>query len=622
MTGSTSSAGLGAPAADDAATTAAGVQPSDGGSRGRRRSRTLRRVLLGILLLLLCSAAVLAWVGHDALQARSELKAAAAQVTVLQAQVEKGDRAGAKESLASLQDHSSAARASTHGPHWSAVRALPWVGPNVAAVQAVSEVIDGLAVNALPTLMDATELVDPTTLVLDDGRVDVQSLAKAAPSVVAANGEVQAAVQTLDAIDPDALLPAVAAPLSDLRRQVGTVALTTATAARAVQLLPPMLGADGPRQYLMLVQNNSEQRATGWRLHPHRAQGRERQGGGRPRRRSTGREPGQSPHADPAPHGCRAGPVRHRAWASTWPTSPSPPTSRVRVSWQQPSGSSRWESTLTASCRSTRARWPRSWARRVQSTLTSGQVLTSKNAEELLMNTVYLKILDPQKQDEFFAATAGKVFEAMLAGQGKPAPVVDALAQSAREGRVMVWSSHPQEQALLSGTVLSGELAGVDGTSPVIGVYLNDGTAAKIGYYLRTDVVATSTTCHPDGSQSVHVRVSLTNTAPKNAADLPPYISAGSVIPKGQVRMNVLLYAPTGGRVDDVRVSNGAQGGLLADPQRPRRGGAHGPAQARPEPGHRLRRAHRSGARPGPRILRVTPLIFGTNRVFTLHNVQ
>ncbi len=47
--------------------------------------------------------------------------------------------------------------------------------------------------------------------------------------------------------------------------------------------------------------------------------------------------------------------------------------------------------------------------------------------------------------------------------------------------------------------MLSGELVGVQGTSPVIGVYLNDGSAAKISYYLRTDVVATSTKCRPDG---------------------------------------------------------------------------------------------------------------------------
>jgi Protein of unknown function (DUF4012) len=68
-------------------------------------------------------------------------------------------------------------------------------------------------------------------------------MVKAAPKVVAANAEVQTAVRRLDSLDP--------------------AALTTATAARAVRLLPPMLGANGPREYLLLVQNNAEQRATG-----------------------------------------------------------------------------------------------------------------------------------------------------------------------------------------------------------------------------------------------------------------------------------------------------------------------------------------------------------------------
>ena len=192
--------------------------------------------------------------------------------------------------------------------------------------------------------------------------------------------------------------------------------------------------------------------------------------------------------------------------------------------------------------------------------LATGQTLTSANAVQLLLNTIYLEEPDPSKQDAFFAATAGAVFDAVVGGQGKPGKMVDALAAAAGQGRLMVWSAHKDEQALLSGTVLSGELVGVQGDSPVIGVYLNDGTAAKIGYYLRTDVVATSAACHPDGSQSVAVKVTLTNTAPANAAELPPYISGGGVIPKGDVRTNLLLYAPSGGRVDDVRASSGGPG--------------------------------------------------------------
>jgi len=590
--------------------TAGGVGPPP-------RRRTLRWVLLALSLLLVGGLAVVAWVGVDAVRARAELKAAAAQVKVLQAQVEKGDRADAKVTLTSLQAHASAARARTHGPQWSAVGVLPVLGPNVTAVQAVSEVIDGLAVKALPTLMDATALVDPTTLVLDGGGLDLASLTKAAPSVVAADAEVQAAVSRLDSVRPEGLLPAVAKPLVELRADVGKVALTTATAARAVQLLPPMLGADGPRDYLMLVQNNAEQRATGGvsTLILLRAV----DGAVKVvQTRSAGGDLGSLPApilpltgAEQALFGTGLG--RYMADVTFTPDFPRSGQLAAAI----------WKKRVGADLDGVLSIDPGTLAHVLGATgpvtLSTGQVLTAKNAEQLLMNTVYLQILDPLKQDEFFAATAGSVFEVMLAGRGKPAAVLDALAQSAREGRLMVWSAHPEEQALLSGTVLSGKLAGVDGTSPVIGVYLNDGTAAKIGYYLRTDVAATTTTCHPDGSQSVGVRVTLTNTAPKNAAELPPYIASGNVIAKGQVRTNVLLYAPSGGRVDDVRVSSGEQGVFSQTHD----GLAVVGRTVQLKPGQTIAIDYNvltGSAQPDTPILRVTPLIFGSQRV--LHSAR
>jgi hypothetical protein len=144
----------------------------------------------------------------------------------------------------------------------------------------------------------------------------------------------------------------------------------------------------------------------------------------------------------------------------------------------------------------------------------------------------------------------------------------------------------------------------------VIGVYLNDGSAAKIGYYLRTDVIATSTQCRPDGSQEVAVRVTLTSTAPANAADLPPYISSGNVIPKGEVRTNVLLYAPFGGRVDDVRVS-GAPPGIFSQTHN---GLAVVGKTVQLKPGQRVVIDYdvvTGRKQPGPLVLRVTPVTFG-----------
>jgi hypothetical protein len=584
------------------------------GHRRRRRRQLrigLRGSLLVVALLLAVVAAVVVWVGVDALNARGELKTAATQVHVLQGQVEKGDRKGAKVTLTSLQGHAAAAQAGTHGPQWSVVRALPWVGPNVRAVQTVSEVIDGLAVNALPTLMDATSLVDPTTLAPVNGRVDLKPLVKAEPKVVAADTEVQTAARRLDAIDSKPLLAGVATSLVDLRAQVAKVALTTATAARAVRLLPPMLGADGPREYLLLVQNNAEQRATGG-------------------------IPGSVLLLRAVDGAVKV--VEQRAGNTLGNLSKPvlPLTAGEQGLFGQDLGRTMLDVTFTPdfprSGQLARAIWQRKVGGDVDGVLSidpgaladmlgatgpvdlpSGQQLTQANAVQLLLNTVYLQIADPKAQDAFFAATSGSVFNAILGGQGKPAKVVDALAQAAREGRLMVWSAHKNEQALLSGTVLSGGLVGVQGDSPVVGVYLNDGSAAKIGYYLRTDVVATSTGCRWDGSKTLSVRVTLTNTAAADAANLPPYLTGGgNVIPAGQVRTNLLLYAPFGGRVDDVRVSGGEPGVF----SQTHNGLAVVGKTVQLKPGQRTVIDYNlltGKAQPGTPVLRVTPVALGKN---------
>jgi len=193
--------------------------------------------------------------------ARTELRAAASRVQVLQDQVVAGNRATATAALASLRKHAATAPADTRGPHWSVAGAVLRFGADIRAVQTVSDVIDNLATDTLSALMDATS-VDPLTFVPVGGRVNLAPLVKAAPQVVAPDTAVLRAVTRLSARDPDPLLAAVAAPLADLSTQVDKVSMTTATVARAVRLLPPMLGADGPRGYLLLVQDNAEQRAT------------------------------------------------------------------------------------------------------------------------------------------------------------------------------------------------------------------------------------------------------------------------------------------------------------------------------------------------------------------------
>ncbi len=584
-----------------------------------RRARVWRRAVLAVLGILAVAGAILIWVGIGAVQARDQLTLAGQEVVALQRQVATGDRAAATHTMSSLQQHAATARDATHGPHWSVASRLPWIGANVAAVQAVSEVVSGLARDALPALLTATQTVDPARLAPVDGRIDLEPLRRAKPTVLAADAEVRAAAKKLDTINTSDLLEVLAAPVQDLRTKLDDLALTTSTAARAVQLLPAMLGGDGPRQYLLLAQNNSEQRATGGV--PTLLLLRADQGAVQiVESRSAGGKLAYLPHpALPLTAEEQAlFSVKLGTYMADVTFTPDFPRSGelAQAIWRQQIGSE-LDGVLSVD--------PGALANILGATgpvkLPDGQQLSKANAVPLLENTVYLDILDPVKQDQFFTGAAGAVFQAVMSGQGKPKLLVDALAESARQGRVMLWSAHPQEQALIAGTVLSGELAGADGTSPVVGVYLNDGTASKIGYYLKTDVVVTDEDCAPGGSRVLRVTITLTSTAPQNAAAFPPYLSSGLVVPKGEVKTNVLLYAPTGGWVDEVTVRNGSPGGFAQTHD----GLAVVGRTVQLKPGQQtvIDAVVRTGpGYPGQPVVRMTPVALGGSSVKTMANCR
>lgn len=521
-------------------------------------------VLLGLVVLLV---AWVAWLAVDLRTARTELLAAADAVGYLKADVLAGDDASAEESLAAFQAHASAAAEATTGPHWDLAVRVPVLGPNMEAVRTVAGVIEELAGGPVVTLLDATSLVDPTALAPVEGRVDLAPLVAAAPAVVRADEAVHDAAARLDAVPREDLWPVVDDAFGRAVDQVADLRSSTATAARAVQLLPPMLGADGPRDYLLLVQNSAELRATGGipgsvlLLHAE-------DGAVTLTDHRSGASLGDLPapvleltEAELALFGeDLAADMRDVGFTPDFPRS----AEIARAIWQQEVGTDVDGVLATdpaALAQILRATGPVALPRGPVSAV-AGSVLTSDNAVDVLLRAVYAAMPDPAQHDEFFAATAGSVLGALLGGGAEPAALVDALAVSARQGRLLVWSADPAEQGLLAGTVLAGELRGNAGESPVIGVFLNDGTAAKMDYYLSVDVVA-EPTCLPGGAREVALSVTLTNTlAPDAVAGLPPYVT-GSLATPGEVRTNVLVYAPTGGAVLDVEVP-GQDPGVLA----------------------------------------------------------
>ena len=423
----------------------------------------------------------------------------------------------------------------------------------------MADVIDTLSADALPSLIDATEVVDPAALAPVDGRVDLAPMQEAAPVVVTANDQVVAATRQIAEVETDELWAPLAGPFEQLTAQVADIAATTATAARAVQLLPAMLGADGPRSYLLLVQSPAEPRA----------------GGGIPGSVILLRADGGAVEV-----------VEQRAAGGVLSGLPEPVlrlTPAEMAMFGEGLGIFMADVTFTPDFPRTgelaRAIWAQQIGGEVDGvisidpgalsyamtatgplTLANGDRLTADNVVPMLLNTVYVELAGNAEHDAYFAMASAAVFDAVLSGAWEPAVMVDGLARAARESRLLVWSAHEEEQSLLSGTVLSGELTGVRGDAPVIGLYVNDGTASKIGYYLEADVTATVTGCFADGSQAVKVVARLTSLAPENVTEFPPYVSGTGAMPPGVMQANALLYAPSGGQIEEVEVDPGPQG--------------------------------------------------------------
>ena len=180
--------------------------------------------------------------------------------------------------------------------------------------------------------------------------------------------------------------------------------------------------------------------------------------------------------------------------------------------------------------------------------LAAGAPLTADTAVKRLLSQSYAEYPDPAKQDAFFAGAAQAVFAALIAHKGDPKAMFSGLTKATSERRLLLWSAHPEEEADIAGTVLGGVLPTDDGAHPTVGVFLNDGSGAKLSYYLTHTVQLAVGQCLEDNSLELKLRVTLGSTAPKSG--LPAYVlGLGLSGNPYTVRTNLMVYSPAGGNL-------------------------------------------------------------------------
>ena len=90
-------------------------------------------------------------------------------------------------------------------------------------------------------------------------------------------------------------------------------------------------------------------------------------------------------------------------------------------------------------------------------------------------------------------------------------------------------------------------------TVPTVGVFLNDGSGAKLGYYLTHSAVLTVGDCRRDGRRELRLRVTLKSTAPKSGLS-DSVLGLGLAGDPYTARTLVYLFSPARGSVVSARL--------------------------------------------------------------------
>ncbi|WP_129339361.1 DUF4012 domain-containing protein [Cellulomonas endophytica] len=566
--------------------------PGGSGAGGVVRARRSPAVLVGAAALALV-VLVGGWLGVRVLLVRDALADARGAVAGLEDAARAEDLGAARTALSDLRAASARAVAQ-RDVVWRAAEGLPLVGPQLGAVGTVAGALDAVAQRALPEVLTAGEALLEQGGGAADGAaggatggaadgaaddasrlVDPDAVAALAPALTRAAGVAVDADAAVAAVRRDGLVGPVAEGVGTAGEGLHALASGLDRAATAARVLPGMLGADGPRTYLVVSQNLAEPRSLGGIV-----------GAVREVRVEDGRLT-----------------VGDQLSTSDLPGVPEPvlPLSEEEVAlFGDGLGRYVQNATMTPDFPRAAALVAAHWARQRPGAvdgvvaadpvalsyllaatgpvpLPDGTSVGAPGVVDELLRTAYRRFADPADADGWFAQVSASVLAALGGGAGGVVEVAGAGARAAAEGRLLVWSADPAEQAELATTEVGGVFlvdpaaagagaAARPDAADEVAVLLNDSTGGKLGAWLSARTSVERLTCRPDGTGTATVRVDLAHRlAAADLADLPAYVQGpvGTRAP-GVLTLTLDALAPVGATLEALEVDGAAVTGTSA----------------------------------------------------------
>lgn len=526
-----------------------------------KRKRRRRKILIGVLVIIAVLAVFAGAFVWSALQAKNELQQAVSSVQGLQQTIVDSDKSKREEQVNTFSDHVSKAYKQTSSPLWQLASVVPYAGDDISAVRTMVAAMENISSQALPQLLQAADNIDLNNVHVENGTIEISGLEASQRPLQIADDTIDKAtreVKTVKAVKTPHIAQ-VADALKTAETYCEKLDSVVHSLNSIVQVLPSMLGTeshanDAPRNYLILAQTNAEARPSGGLTG------------------SLGLVTVQGGHVSLQPF----------VSDSEIQNADEPVvdlTAEERLLFTDKLGKDIRDVNFTPDFPRTgeivSAMWNRQYGVAVDGVIAidplflqnmlavtggvampDGSTLDGANTAQTLLHDVYARMV-PQETDEYFAVAAQAAFDHIMQNAGNFKSYVKALSTSVEQGHVMVWSAHEGEQNLIADSAISGKLI-TEGAKPQVGVYISDETESKMDWYLHREVTTEFQKVARNGANqyTVHIKLQNTMTAEEAASEAEYVTGGGNIVPKGQIKTALFIYAPANGRLVDWEFQN------------------------------------------------------------------
>lgn len=533
--------------------------------KGERKKRRVAAVVAVIVAVVLVAFGVSGFMLlNSAKTVKSQAKETVEIVGGLKDKVTSGDFPTLPDDAKKIDELCSSMKKETSSPVWTMASFIPVYGGDINAARTIVDALSDVSSGALVPMADNLAQATPGKL-FQDGTINVSALQAVADSLSDSSKAFKSANKKVQGIG-DTHIAQVTELVDKAKDGFATLNGAVDAAEKVAPVLPQMLGANGQtRNYLLYAMNNVEIRACGGFGGSQGlisvTDGQMSIGEFVPRIGLSEDEAVESvDEEDEALFGNHSNLYNSgNTYSPDWPRN----SQRVAALWKSQYGQ---DVDGVVGIDPVFLQYLLGLVGNVS--LPDGTVVDGTNAAKVLMHDVYWNY-PVEESDGIFASVASAAFDKILGGIGDVdvTKLVSAVERGAEEGRLIAWMKNDDEQNAIKEMNIDASLPDPDDPSedPVAGVYFNNLSFSKLDWYLNADTQIGQGIKNGDGTCSYRITVTLTNImTQEEAGKLPDYVAASAPdAARDDERLNVSLFAPTGGNITDLTVE-GTQFGLGA----------------------------------------------------------